>query len=176
MNKKNTYVIGRVIVFLVTMAVLVAAGFVAYQFVRRATSAGGNGGPIGLGDVPGADRVVIGAYLDANAEKLKQPAGDDDTPVTFVINPGETVAEIATRLQEAGLILDAELFRRYVQYHELDTTIEAGEFTLRQTMTIPEVAEVLQRGLVAEQAVTIQEGLRLEQIAAAVAAQTTIPE
>jgi UPF0755 protein len=176
LNKKAIKIIGRIVIFGVTMGVLVFAGFFAYQFVKRAMSLGSNGGPVGLGDVPGADGVLIKAYLDANAEKLRQPAGGDDTPVTFTVNPGETVAEIATRLQEAGLVLDAELFRRYVQYHEMDTTIEAGEFTLRQTMTIPEVAQALQQGLVAEQVVMIQEGLRLEQVAAAVAAQTTIPE
>jgi UPF0755 protein len=175
LNKKVAKIMGRVVVFGVTMAVLVSAGLIAYRFVQRATSVGGGGGPIELGDVPGADGVLIGAYLDANAEKLEQPAGDDDTPVAFTINPGETVVEIGARLQEAGLVVDAELFRRYVQYHEMDTTIEAGEFTLRQTMTIPEVAQALQRGLVAEQVVTIQEGLRLEQVAEAVGTQTTIP-
>jgi UPF0755 protein len=176
LNKKIAKTIGQIVVFGVTMGVLVFAGFFAYQFIKRAMSGGSNGGSIGLGDVPGADGVLIKAYLDANADKLEQPAGDDDTPVTFTVNPGDTVTEIAARLQEAGLVLDAELFRRYVQYHEMDTTIEAGDFTLRQTMTIPEVAQALQRGLVAEQVVTIQEGLRLEQVAAAVAAQTSIPE
>jgi UPF0755 protein len=175
LNKKTIKTIGRIVVFCLTMVVLAVAGFSAYQFVKRAMSSGGEAS-IGLGDVPGADDVFIGRYLDANAAKLEQPAGADDTPVTFTISPGETVAQIATRLQEQGLVVDAELFRRYVQYHEMDTTIEAGEFTLQQTMTIPEVAEALQRGLVAEQAVTIQEGLRLEQVAATVASQTAIPE
>ena len=174
MDKKTVKMIARIIVFCLTMAVLAVAGFSAYRFMKRAMS--GEEVPIDLGDVPGADDVFIGRYLEANAAKLEQPAGTDDTPVTFTISPGETVIQIATRLQEQGLVIDAELFRRYVQYHEMDTTIEAGEFTLRQTMTIPEVAEALQRGLIAEQEVTIQEGLRLEQVAAAVAAQTTIPE
>jgi UPF0755 protein len=174
LDKKTVKMIARIIVFCLTMAVLAVAGFSAYRFMKRAMS--GEEVPIDLGDVPGADDVFIGRYLEANAAKLEQPAGTDDTPVTFTISPGETVIQIATRLQEQGLVVDAELFRRYVQYHEMDTTIEAGEFTLRQTMTIPEVAEALQRGLIAEQEVTIQEGLRLEQVAAAVAAQTTIPE
>jgi UPF0755 protein len=174
LDKKTIKMIGRIIVFCLTMAVLAVAGFSAYRFVKRAMS--GEELPIELGDVPGADDVFIGRYLEANAEKLEQPAGADDTPVTFTVSPGETVIQIATRLQEQGLVVDAELFRRYVQYHGMDTTIEAGEFTLRQTMTIPEVAEALQRGLVAEQKVTIQEGLRLEQVAAAVGSQTTIPE
>jgi UPF0755 protein len=176
LNKKTAKTIGKVAVFCVTMIVLVLAGLVAYQFVKRAMSPGQEGAAIELGEVPGMDDVFIGSYLDANAEKLEQPAGTNDTPIVFVISPGETVTEIAARLQEEGLVLDAELFRRYVQYHGLDTTIEAGEFTLRQTMTIPEVAEALQRGSIAEQVVTVQEGLRLEQIAAAVAAQTAIPE
>jgi UPF0755 protein len=175
-NRKIVKAIGRIIVFGVTMGVLVFAGYFAYQFVKRALSVGGNGGAIDLSDVPGADDVLIGHYLEANAAKLEQSAGEDDTPVSFTISSGETVAQIATRLQEEGLVVDAELFRRYVQYHEMDTTIEAGEFNLRQTMTIPEVAQALQRGLGIEQVVTIQEGLRLEQVAAVVAAQTTIPE
>ena len=174
MNKKTAKTIGRIVVFCLTMTILVVAGLNAYRFVKRAMS--GGEAPIALGDVPGADDVFIGHYLDANAERLEQPAGGDDTLVTFTISPGETVAQIATRLQEQGLVVDAELFRRYVQYHGLDTTIEAGEFTLQQTMTIPEVADALQRGAIAEQVVTIQEGLRLEQVAAAVATQTTIPE
>ena len=122
------------------------------------------------------DEILIGAYLEANATVLEQAAGDDDTPVTFVVEPGETASEIATRLKRVGLISDAELFRRYTQYHNLDAGIEAGEFTLRQTMTIPEIAQALQQGQRREQIITIQEGWRLEQVAEAVAAQTSIPQ
>ena len=122
------------------------------------------------------DDLLIGVYLEAEAAELEQPAGDDDTPVTFVVEAGETAVDIAARLKREGLISDVELFRRYLQYHNLDAGIEAGEFTLRQTMTIPEIAQVLQQGQRPEQVVTIQEGLRLEQVAAAVAAQTSIPQ
>jgi UPF0755 protein len=172
---KTAKTIGRVVVFLVTIGVLGFAALFVYRYFRGGGPSGSIGG-IDIGDVPGADAVLIKTYLDANAEKLAQPAGSDDTPVTFVVYPGETATEIAERLQEAGLISDSELFRRYVQYHELDAGIEAGEFSLRQTMTIPEVAQTLQRGQVAEQIVTIQEGLRLEQVAATVAEQTSISE
>lgn len=122
------------------------------------------------------DDLLIGVYLETNAAELEQPAGDDDTPVTFVVEAGETAVGIAARLKREGLVSDAELFRRYVQYHNLDAGIEAGTFTLRRTMTIPEIAQVLQQGQRPEQVVTLQEGLRLEQVAAAVAAQTSIPQ
>lgn len=120
--------------------------------------------------------AVLGAYLETRADQLERPAGSDDAPVAFVVRQGETASTIADRLQREGLISDPELFRRYVQYHDLDAGIEAGEFTLRQTMTIPQIARALQEGRRPEQVVTIREGLRLEQIAADVAEQTTIAQ
>jgi UPF0755 protein len=122
------------------------------------------------------DDVVLSAYLEARADQLEQPAGSDDTPVTFVVQQGETAGTIAEQLERQGLISDAELFRRYVQYHDLDAGIEAGEFILRQTMTIPQIARALQEGRRPEPVVTVREGLRLEQVAADVAEQTFIDE
>jgi UPF0755 protein len=165
---------GRVFAFLVALAAIVGAVVSVVWFVGRPTSGGGIS--ISLCGLSSPDRMLIEAYLRANADQLEQPAGADDTPVTFVVEPGETVAEIGERLAQENLISDAELFRRYVQYHGLDAGIEAGEFTLRQTMTIPEIAEALQQGTRPEQAITIPEGLRLEQVAAAVEQQTGIPQ
>jgi len=157
------------------IAIVGAMGSVVW-FASHPASGGVGGISISLCGLSAPDELLIGAYLDARAAELEQSAGDDDTPVTFVVELGETASGIAARLKEEGLISDDELFRRYVQYHELDSGIEAGEFTLRQTMTIPEIAQALQQGQRPEQGVTIQEGLRLEQVAAAVAAQTSIPQ
>jgi UPF0755 protein len=129
-----------------------------------------------LCELSSPDDVVLGTYLEARADELRQPAGDDGTPVTFVVQPGETAGNIADRLAREGLISDAELFKRYVQHRGLDAGIEAGEFTLRQTMTIPEIAQALQEARRPEQIVVLREGLRLEQVAAEVAQQTTIAE
>ncbi len=137
---------------------------------------GAPGFSITLCELSSPDDVVIGAYLEAHADQLETPAGSDDTPVTFVVQPGETAGSIADRLERQGLISDAELFRRYMQHHGLDAGIEAGEFTLRQTMTIPQLGQTLQEARRPEQVVTVREGLRLEQVAAAVAEQTTIDQ
>ena len=123
-----------------------------------------------------ADEAAIALYLETKGTELAEPAGTSSDPVAFVVEPGETVAAIADRLQRGGLISDSELFRRYVQFHELDSGIEAGHFTLRQTMTIPDVAQALQRAERPEQVVTVREGIRLEEIAETVAAQTTISQ
>ncbi len=130
----------------------------------------------GLCELSSPGNVAISAYLEAHAEELNRPAGGDDTPVIFVVRPGETAGDIAARLKRQGLILDAKLFSRYVQHYDLDGGIEAGEFTLQQTMTIPDIARALQDARQPEQAVTLREGLRLEQVAADVAQQTGIDE
>ncbi len=163
------------VAFSVALAAIVGAVVSVGGFLKG-FAPGGGGVSISLCGLSSPDDLLIGAYLEANAAELEQPAGNDDTPVVFVVEPGETAVEIAERLREEGLISDAELFRRYVQYHGLDAGIEVGEFTLRQTMTIPEIAQALQRGQRPEQVVTVQEGLRLEQVAVVVAAQTNIPQ
>jgi UPF0755 protein len=167
--------IGRVISFSVALVAIIGAVGSVVWFITHSAS-GGRGVSLGLCGLSSPDDLLIRFYLDAKAAELEQPAGRDDTPLTFIVEPGETAVEIATRLKQEGLISDAELFRRYLQYHGLDADIEAGEFTLSQTMTIPEIAQALQRGQQPEQVVTIQEGLRLEQVAAVVAAQTSIPQ
>lgn len=166
---------GRVIAFSGALLAIVGAVAVAGWFLGRAAP-GAGGVSLSLCALSSPDDLLIGVYLDANAAELDQPAGSDDMPVAFVVESGETAGEIAARLRQEGLISDAELFRRYVQYHGLDAGIEAGEFTLRQTMTIPEIAQALQQGMRAELVVTVQEGLRLEQVATVVAAQTGISE
>lgn len=164
--------VARVLVFLIALgAVLVIVGGAVWYFARGSGGSGGEGGrPVSL------DGFLIALYLDWHAAELQQPAGRDDTLVTFVVRPGETAAQVAERLEAEGLVSDAQLFKLYLRYRGWDVGLEAGEFTLRQTMTIPQIAEVLQSGREAEQTVTIPEGLRLEEVAATVAAQTTISE
>ena len=167
--------VGRFVAFsVVFVTVFGAFGGLLWNVGHAAFDVGGLS--VTLCELSSPDEVVVSAYLEARADELERPAGTDDTPVTFVVSPGETAGNIADRLQRHGLISDAELFRRYMQHHGLDAGIEAGEFTLRQTMTIPEIGQALQDARRPEQLVTIREGLRLEQVAADVAEQTTIDE
>jgi len=100
-----------------------------------------------------------------NQAELNQPAGNDPEPVTFVVESGETASMVAARLEEEGLIVDSEVFRRFMTYHGLDISLEAGRYTLQQTMTMHDIAEELQHGAVNSLTVTIPEGWRMEQVA-----------
>jgi cell division protein YceG involved in septum cleavage len=50
----------------------------------------------------------------------------------FTVEPGESVGQIALRLQREGLIRDAELFRLYLRYAKLDSGVEAASSTSRK--------------------------------------------
>lgn len=116
-------------------------------------------------EAPSIKDVLIGLYLQYRQGDLDQPASYDDTPVTFVVEPGESAATIAARLEELGLVTDGELFRMFIRYHEIDANLEAGEYVLQSNMTMAEIAETLQHARIEEVTVTIPEGWRAEQIA-----------
>jgi len=120
------------------------------------------------------ETLYLEAYIEGNQDALDTPAGSDSSPVTFAVEPGQSVAEIAGNLKANHLIADTELFRRYVQVKNLDAGIQAGTYELQQTMTIPEIAQVLQTALAPEQQVTVPEGKRMEEVAEIVAQQTDI--
>ena len=83
--------------------------------------------------------------------------------MSFVIEPGETGRNVADRLLGLGLIGNARLFRYYLIEEGL--TVEAGDYSLDQTMTPVEIAQALQQGMADEVVLTIPEGRRVEEVA-----------
>lgn len=120
------------------------------------------------------ERNALGAYLLLYADDLTKPAGEAVTPQTFTVAQGEVAEQIAKRLAEQGLVSDARLLSFYLRYHGLDKTIEAGDFILRPSMTIPEVARTLGDASAREVPVRIIEGWRREQIGQSLAANPNL--
>jgi UPF0755 protein len=111
------------------------------------------------------DSFFLSLYLSMHQAELNQPAGDDPAPITFVVEPGETATTVAQRLEDAGLVVDGEVFRRFMTYQGLDVSLEAGTYSLRANMTMHEIAAALQHGSVSAITITIPEGWRAEQVA-----------
>jgi UPF0755 protein len=151
----------RWVVFLSVLAAIGVAGWMVYGRVLN----------LEVSDLSDLDSAARKAYLNTHKSDLDRPAGEDGTPVTFVVNAGETGQQVADRLYEQGLIKDRRLFRSYVSEEGL--TIEVGEYALRQTMTLREIAAALQHGQASELVLTIPEGRRLEEVAD-LAAQVSI--
>lgn len=173
-RKRKT--LSSALIFLVTLLILFGGvGGILWAMVGRQSTAGGQPGSVQIPAPSRIEDVFIAAYLNWRASDLALPAGKDSTPVTFAVQPGESVGQVATRLQREGLIRDAELFRLYLRYNSLDSSVEAGEFQLDKTMTMADVATALQRGRRGnELSLTVPEGRRLEEVAQIVTQQLSI--
>lgn len=139
--------------FFVFATVLAVVGVAAWMVYDRVLGLQGS-------DLSDLDSAARKAYINTHSG---QPAGDDNTPVPFVVEAGQTGRDVAEGLHEQGLIKDPRLFRYYVIEEGL--TIEAGQYILNQTMTPFEIAEALQFGRAGEVALTVPEGYRSEEIA-----------
>jgi len=120
------------------------------------------------------EQQILAFSLRLREQELNIPAGDNPRPRPFVIVPGEPARFIAARLAAEGLVHDADLFNLYLRVTGLERRIEAGNFMLAETMTIPELATALQTALFEEVLVTIPEGFRVEEIAERLAENNVI--
>ncbi|MBS1249715.1 MAG: Endolytic murein transglycosylase [Chloroflexi bacterium] len=108
--------------------------------------------------------------LTWQSEKLTTPANAQGGRVVFTILPGESPTKIIQGLKKADLITHAQVFRTYLIYKGLDTSIQAGEYTLSQSMSPVEIAQALQDATPTETTFTLLAGWRAEEIAQALPA------
>ncbi len=120
------------------------------------------------------EQRILALNLRLREAELSISAGENARQRPFVINLGEPARFIAARLAAEGFVHDADLFNLYLRVSGLERRIQAGNFMLAETMTIPEVAEALQQALEAEATVTIPEGFRAEEIAERLATNNVI--
>ncbi len=111
------------------------------------------------------ERQILAFNLRLREDELTIPASTNVRPRPFVIVPGEPARFIAMRLAAEGFIRDSDLFNLYLRVTGLERNIEAGNFMLAESMTIPEIAIALQTALFEEVLVTIPEGFRAEEVA-----------
>lgn len=114
-------------------------------------------------------RIMYPIDLFLHRDLLYSSLNDTGEDQSFMIAPGESVSMICIRLEQSGLITDAELFRTYLVYTGLDRQLQSGEFGLNPGMSPVEIAMDLMDATPAEAAVTILAGWRIEEVAANVA-------
>jgi UPF0755 protein len=158
----------RFFLFILAVAALAVAGVLALALLPGLAAARLGAGSPSLNP---AERTLLVAYLTAHARDLDSAAGADDTPVPFSVAPGDTANGVAASLVQKGLVRDAQLLTYYLRYQGTDAHVEAGDFILRKTMTVREVALALTDAQAREVELRVIEGWRREQIAEALAAQ-----
>jgi UPF0755 protein len=116
--------------------------------------------------IPLVQTALIRLSLAGRDADLARTINDDTTPIRFEIASGEVPRAIASRLLDANLIADADLFVDYVRANDLDVQLEAGVYFLTRAMTIPQIAVSLTDSRGSQFQFRILEGWRMEEIAA----------
>ncbi len=97
---------------------------------------------------------------------LIKPLDPNAPEQAFAVQQGESVMSIADRLQQNGLISDAGVFRDYLIYTGLDTSIQAGNYDLSPAMSIVDIAHQMQNATPTQVTFVVLPGWRMEEIAA----------
>lgn len=82
----------------------------------------------------------------------------------FTVNPGAGLHQIAVDLQSSRLIRSWSAFEWYVRSNELRDRLQAGTYSLKSSMSVPEIARMMASGKVAKNLLTILPGTRLDQV------------
>lgn len=88
----------------------------------------------------------------------------DSTYMTFTVNKGDGVRQVADNLKKKKLIKDPFVFTLQIKQLGMDEKIQAGEFRLSPSMNAVDIAKKLQTATNDIQ-ITIPEGKRAEEIA-----------
>ena len=89
-------------------------------------------------------------------------ADDSRRPVTIL--SGLSVGDIGGVLEKRDIIRSARAFSLYVRLHGLSTALQAGDFLLQKSQSVPQIVATLQSGKSAEISVTIPEGFTVADI------------
>jgi UPF0755 protein len=144
--------LGLLILFIIVIPKLIT---------RRAEQAFGPPAP-GLSST---QRLYLSTLVLLQAHDLTQPVNPNGSEINLTINTGESVPSIIGKLWEAGLISNPGVFRSYLQYTGLDTSLKAGDYKLSPSLTAIEISQAIQSSISADITLTILPGWRLEEIA-----------
>jgi len=113
-----------------------------------------------------SERIEYSSKLLVHGNKLTTPLSESGLHQRFRIEPGESVLSISNRLMVSGLIVNDQAMYDYLVYSGLDRSLQAGEFLLRSSMSIIDIAHELQDSTPQDLTFVILPGWRMEEIAA----------
>ena len=97
-------------------------------------------------------------------ESNLEPVSSSEEIILVEIPIGATPHEIATMLEEQGVIKKAWAFEWYVRSQGVRDQLKAGTYALRASLGVEEVVKVVTDGVVATESITIFPGQRIDQI------------
>lgn len=95
-----------------------------------------------------------------------EPLSNSQKLIFVTVPSGASVKEIAALLKEKSVIREAWAFEAYVRNKNITANLQAGTYALSPSMSVAEVAEIIARGEIDRDLVTILPGQRLDQVEA----------
>lgn len=96
-------------------------------------------------------------------ENLKPVSGSQKSQLV-TIEKGSTATEISARLKKAGVIRQTWAFEWYIRNHHLRDKLQAGTYYIQPSQSVAEIADILTKGQIATDLVTILPGKRIDQV------------
>ena len=106
--------------------------------------------------------AVGGGWLWMQNELAK--AGPLEEDVTFTVEPGESLASVASRLEKDGIIRDAKLMRLKAKLDGTELAIKTGEFEIPHQASLSDVLGTLVEGKAVLHKITLPEGRTTAQL------------
>lgn len=113
--------------------------------------------------------LAVGGGYYVYVQTLSKPLQNRDQVLT--IPAGVGVSWLAHHLKKTGIIDNKTVFRAYVFLNYPDVTIKAGEYTLVDIDSVPELVDKVQQGKVTQYAITLIEGKTYKEYLAQLTAQ-----
>lgn len=101
----------------------------------------------------------------------KPVALNSEEQIIVTILPGMSANDIGELLYNEKVIKSTVMFRVVAKVHNLESSLQAGEYAFSKNMTIEQIMSMLARGQTAYRQITIPEGYNVEQIAALIEQQ-----
>jgi UPF0755 protein len=96
---------------------------------------------------------------------LNSPSRTELFASTFIVEQGDSVIRVASKLRKARIIRSKRFFIALVKIRRLSGEIKAGEYRLDEKLKTTEIVNILSEGTVVAVKFTIPEGLHITQIA-----------
>jgi len=105
-----------------------------------------------------AGLLLLGTVGALAVSQRLAPAAAEATPELFVVESGDSLARIATRLEAAGLVRDARAIEWLARLRGLAGSLHAGEYALSAAARPGEILDQIASGRVITYAVSVPEG------------------
>ena len=97
----------------------------------------------GITDSPDPETGSVTSSTPEVTQEMTTPVPESDEAVTIEIFRGDTSHAVSLRLEEAGLVADAQEFDAYLVDNGYSTTIRAGTYSIPVGASWEEIADII---------------------------------